>query len=242
MNKPLALRSPARILRAPRPRPAGPARARAELRRIRLEILLRLRDLTPSVRRSIDIIAALVGMILLSPLLAVVALGIKLTSRGPVLFRQPRIGKNGRPFVMLKLRTMAADADARKAALTSDPGEGVRFKMRRDPRVTALGRVLRRYSVDELPQLWNVLMGDMTIIGPRPPLAAEVARYDAFALRRLEVTQGLTCLWQVSGRSDLPFEEQVRLDVEYIDRTTARDELRILGRTIPAVLTGKGAY
>jgi len=146
---------------------------------------------------------------------------------------------------MLKLRTMVVGASAMKARLAAEPearANGVRFKLRRDPRITSVGRVLRRFSIDELPQLWNVLVGDMTLVGPRPPLPREVALYDGRALRRLEVEQGLTCLWQVGGRSDLSFEQQVALDIEFIDHVGVLDELAILARTIPAVLGGRGAY
>jgi lipopolysaccharide/colanic/teichoic acid biosynthesis glycosyltransferase len=208
-----------------------------------LGLRLSARDAGPAVRRLCDVLVVSLGLVLAAPVLLVAALAIKLTSRGPILFLQERIGKNGRPFRMLKLRTMFVDADSRKPALVSDHGVGdVRFKMRSDPRITPVGRVLRRFSIDELPQLGNVLVGEMTLIGPRPPLGSEVARYDALAMRRLEVTQGLTCLWQVSGRSDIPFHEQLRLDLDYIDRATLADELRIITRTIPAVLSGRGAY
>ena len=225
------------------PRRRGGARARAHVRRALLCAQLSLRDLSPTIRRTVDVLVASVGLVLTGPLLVAAALAIRLGSRGPALFLQERIGKHGRPFRMLKLRTMVTGADAAKAALISDHGAGdVRFKLRHDPRITPAGRLLRRFSVDELPQLWNVLVGEMTLIGPRPPLRSEVARYDAVAMRRLEVTQGLTCLWQIGGRSDLPFSEQVRLDLDYIDRATPIDDLRILTRTIPAILGGRGAY
>ena len=178
---------------------------------------------------------------LVLPILSLAACAIKVTSKGPVLFRQRRVGQHGRDFMILKLRTMYIDAEARRAALISDSSE-IRFKMRRDPRITSVGRWLRRFSIDELPQLWNVLIGDMTLIGPRPALCTEVDRYDSVARRRLEVQQGLTCLWQVSGRSELPFEKQVQLDIEYIDMTTAAGDVRLLVKTIPAVLGGRGAY
>jgi lipopolysaccharide/colanic/teichoic acid biosynthesis glycosyltransferase len=220
----------------------GPARARALLRRALLVLRLRLRDARPFLRRLFTALVAALGLIAVAPLLALAAVAIKLSSPGPVLFRQERIGKHGHRFIMLKFRTMVVAADAVKAQLVADAGQNLRFKMRRDPRVTPLGRVLRKYSIDELPQLWNVLRGDMALVGPRPPLRSEVAKYDAYALRRLEVTQGLTCLWQIAGRSDIPFEEQVKLDVKYIDRAGLADELRILAKTIPAVLSGRGAY
>ena len=218
------------------------ARPRARLRRALLHLRLGLSDAWPAVQRLFAIVAAGLGLLVLSPLFLLTAIAIKLTSAGPVLFRQERIGKHGRRFVMYKFRTMLVGGDAMKAQLAADGGERIRFKMRHDPRITRVGRVLRRYSIDELPQLWNVLIGDMAVIGPRPPVWSEVVRYDAFMLRRLEVTQGLTCLWQIGGRSDLPFEEQVKLDIDYIDRARSIDELRILAQTIPAILSGRGAY
>jgi lipopolysaccharide/colanic/teichoic acid biosynthesis glycosyltransferase len=217
------------------------ARARRESRALRL-----LPDeLGPVLRRVLDLLGAGLGLLLVSPVLLVAALAIKLGSRGPVFFRQERMGQQGRPFQMLKLRTMRVGADAEKARLAAQVAgavDGVRFKLRMDPRITPVGRVLRKFSIDELPQLWNVLRGDMTLVGPRPPVWLEVANYGARELRRLEVRPGLTCLWQVEGRSDLSFEQQVALDLEYIDQVTPLQELRILARTIPAVLTGRGAY
>jgi lipopolysaccharide/colanic/teichoic acid biosynthesis glycosyltransferase len=203
-------------------------------------------DAGPLMRRGIDLAAAVLGLAALLPVLILAALAIKLTSRGPILYAQERVGQYGRPFQMRKLRTMAIGADALKATLAAQVrgalNDGVRFKLRQDPRVTPVGRFLRKFSIDELPQLWNVLVGDMTLVGPRPPVWQEVARYDARALRRLEVRPGLTCLWQIGGRSDLSFEQQVSLDLEYIDRVTPPEELLIVARTLPAVLTGRGAY
>jgi lipopolysaccharide/colanic/teichoic acid biosynthesis glycosyltransferase len=222
------------------------ARTWARLRRARRMGGLFLLDLGPVVRRLLDIVAATFGLLLALPVLLVAAVAIKLTSRGPVLFQQERIGEHGRPFPMLKLRTMRVGADALKDALSAQVDGavdgGVRFKLRQDPRVTPVGRLLRKYSIDELPQLWNMLVGDMTLIGPRPSLWREVIQYDARALRRLEVRPGLTCLWQVEGRSNLGFDQQVALDLEYIDRVKPLQELLILAKTIPAVLTGRGAY
>lgn len=197
-----------------------------------------------ALRRGVDIAVSSVALVALAPLFAVVALAIKLDTRGPLFFRQERLGQHGRRFGMWKLRTMVVDADRQKSALEAQgkSADAVRFKMKRDPRITRVGRILRKLSIDELPQLANVLVGDMTLIGPRPPVMREVVLYDDRAMRRLEVPQGLTCLWQVQGRSDIPFEEQVELDIEYIDRATVRDELGILVATIPAVLTGRGAY
>lgn len=204
------------------------------------------RQLVPALRRSLDVGASAAGLVVLAPLLLLTALAIRATGSGPLLFAQERVGIRGRTFRMWKFRTMLHGADAQAAALAAAAAGaasgGVRFKMKVDPRVTRVGRVLRKLSVDELPQLWNVLRGDMALVGPRPPLPREVRLYDPRALRRLEVKPGLTCFWQVSGRSDLSFERQVELDIEYIDRASAADDVKILARTVPAVLTGRGAY
>lgn len=214
-------------------------------RRMRRAYLHLTRRLGVGVRRAIDIMASFVGLLIISPLLVVAAIAMKLSSPGPALFCQERVGQHGRRFQMFKLRTMVVGADQQKTALAAaNPGavDGVRFKMARDPRVTAVGRVLRKLSVDELPQLFNVLKGDMTLVGPRPPVWREVALYDPRALRRLEVRPGLTCLWQIGGRSDLSFEQQVSLDIRFIDRIKPIEEFLIVAKTIPAVLTGRGAY
>lgn len=218
---------------------------RRQLRRAQLRAFLSLVALGPALRRAIDVITTGVGLLALSPLLALVALAVRIDSKGPVFFGQERIGEHGRRFRMWKFRTMVVNADALKDQLSKQCAaatDGVRFKMVRDPRVTRVGAVLRKFSIDELPQLFNVLRGDMTLLGPRPAVWREVARYDSRALRRLEVKPGLTCLWQVSGRSDLSFAQQVSLDLEYVDRVRPQDELRILVQTIPAVITGRGAY
>lgn len=215
------------------------------LRRAWLQTSLSLRAMGPRARRMIDVALTSAGLLVLAPTLLFVALAIRLNSKGPVFFTQERIGENGRRFRMYKFRTMIADADALKDALArqhADATDGVRFKMVRDPRITAVGRVLRKLSIDELPQLVNVLKGDMTLVGPRPPVWREVAEYSPRALRRLEVKPGLTCLWQVRGRSDLSFDEQVELDIEYIDTIKPREEIKILLETVPAVVSGRGAY
>ncbi|WP_323791434.1 exopolysaccharide biosynthesis polyprenyl glycosylphosphotransferase [Nocardioides sp.] len=187
--------------------------------------------------------AAALGLLLLAPLLGALALAIRLDSPGPAFFRQTRIGKDGRPFVMLKLRTMTADAESRVEELTGDrPGSDVMFKMSSDPRVTHLGRWLRRYSLDELPQLVNVVRGEMSLVGPRPPLHSEVLAYDRDVLRRLVVRPGLTGLWQVSGRSDLPWEETVRLDLGYVDNWSLGLDAQIMLKTLRAVVGHRGAY
>ncbi|RVT96745.1 WecB/TagA/CpsF family glycosyltransferase [Rhodovarius crocodyli] len=196
-------------------------------------------------KRALDITAAGAGLVALAPMLLTVMAAIRLTSQGPALLRQTRIGQDGKPFTLLKLRSMYQDAEARRAALlaSNQHGQaGVTFKMRHDPRVTPLGRLLRRSSIDELPQLWNVLVGDMSLVGPRPQLPHEVARYTQRETGRLAAKPGLTCLWQVSGRADLPFERQVELDLEYVATRSVLQDIRILLRTVPAVLSARGAY
>jgi len=184
------------------------------------------------------------GLLLaVSPILVVTAVLVKLTSRGPVLFRQTRVGRGGEEFKMLKFRTMVVDAEARKAELVAlNEGNGVLFKLRDDPRVTKVGKYLRRFSIDELPQLVNVLRGDMSLVGPRPPLPAEVAQYAIDDARRMLVKPGLTGLWQVSGRSDLTWEESMRLDLRYADNWSIALDLLILWKTARAVLGKDGAY
>jgi len=161
-----------------------------------------------------------------------------------VLFWQTRIGKWGKPFRFPKFRSMVVNAEALRVKLeqTNMHGNGVTFKMKNDPRITRIGRFIRRTSIDELPQLWCVLAGDMSLVGPRPALATEVARYSLDDRRRLDAAPGLTCTWQVSGRSDIPFPEQLRLDVEYIERQGLREAIKLLLKTVPAVITGRGAY
>lgn len=195
-------------------------------------------------KRLIDISASAAGLLLLSPLLLAVAAAIRLESPGPVLFKQVRVGRWGKLFNMYKFRSMYVDAEQRKKALTAnnEMAGGVLFKMKYDPRMTRVGRKIRKASIDELPQLWNVLVGDMSLVGPRPPVPSEVDQYSLADRRRLEVIPGITCLWQVSGRSDIPFERQVELDVQYIESQSFLTDLRILLATIPAVLLGKGAY
>lgn len=208
--------------------------------------LLRLafRDLAPWGRRAVDVVVAGTALTLLAIPLALVALAIRLESRGPILFSQMRGGLGGNAFRMWKLRSMVVDAEeVRRRMLRAGVGaSGARFKLKRDPRITTVGRVIRKLSIDELPQLWNVLRGDMTLVGPRPAPLSECDLYDPRALRRMEVRPGLTCLWQVRGRSDLDFDQQVALDLEYVDRATAWDDVRILLATVPAVITGRGAY
>ena len=188
-------------------------------------------------------VLALFALVLLAPLLLAVVLVVRLDSPGPALFRQVRVGRNGREFVIYKFRTMRTDAEALfDQVLHLNEHDGLLFKVRQDPRVSNAGRWLRRFSLDELPQLWNVARGDMALVGPRPPLPREVARYDARTSRRLDVKPGLTGIWQVSGRSDLPWDEAIRLDLAYVEERSLALDLRILGRTVGAVLSGRGAY
>jgi exopolysaccharide biosynthesis polyprenyl glycosylphosphotransferase len=195
-----------------------------------------------TVRDAFDRAAAAVLLVLLSPLLLFIAVAIKATSPGPVLFRQTRCGLNGRRFTLYKFRSMQMDADTLKASLTPfNEMSGPAFKMTRDPRVTAVGALLRRSSLDELPQLWNIMQGDMSFVGPRPAVVEEVTRYQPWQRRRLSVKPGLTGLWQVSGRNELSFDDWIRLDLEYIDNWSMWLDLKIALKTIPAVLVGRGA-
>ena len=195
-------------------------------------------------KRLADLVISELALIALSPLFLLVGILIKLTSRGPVFFVQVRIGQYGRPFRFYKFRSMYVDAEKRKRELLAQnqSADGVIFKMKNDPRITPIGKILRRTSMDELPQLLNVLFGEMSLVGPRPPVPSEVQQYTLDDRKRLEVKPGLTCLWQVSGRSDIPFKQQVRLDQEYIRAMGLWNDLVILLRTIPAILTGRGAY
>jgi exopolysaccharide biosynthesis polyprenyl glycosylphosphotransferase len=195
------------------------------------------------VKGTIDVVGAIVLLVLLSPLLLATAVIVRATSPGPVFFRQTRVGRDGVPFRMWKFRSMFIDAERRLEELRhlNDHGESVLFKMRDDPRVTGIGRILRRYSIDELPQLFNVLAGQMSLVGPRPPLPSEVARYERDVHRRLLVKPGLTGLWQVSGRSDLDWTETVRLDLYYVENWSVALDAEILWKTVSAVLRGSGA-
>jgi len=195
-------------------------------------------------KRGIDILVSSILLIGLSPLFLGVALCIKLTDRGPVLFWQTRIGQWGREFPFPKFRSMVVNAEDLKDTLLeqSDHEDSITFKMKKDPRITWIGRIIRKLSIDELPQLWCVLKGDMSLVGPRPPVPREVAEYTLADRRRLDVIPGLTCIWQVSGRGDIPFDEQVELDVQYIESQSLWVDIKILLSTIPAVLLGKGAY
>ncbi|MFI1198423.1 sugar transferase [Streptomyces sp. NPDC020883] len=201
------------------------------------------RGLPVLLKQTTDRLGALLLLVLLAPVFAVVAALIRLDSAGPVFYWQVRVGRDLAPFRMWKFRTMVVAADRMRTALESaNEHDGAMFKMRRDPRVTRVGRVLRRFSLDELPQLCNVLAGHMSLVGPRPPLPEEVERYSGTELRRLSVKPGLTGLWQVSGRSDLSWDETVALDLSYVDNWSYGRDLDVLVRTVRAVLDGRGAY
>lgn len=197
------------------------------------------------VKRLLDITVSLLGLLCLSPLFLLVAIAIWLHDRGPVLFWQKRVGLDGREFDFPKFRSMRQDAEAVRAQLAQanqHGSGGVTFKMKRDPRITPVGRFIRRASIDELPQLWCVLRGDMSLVGPRPPLVSEVAAYSMRDRQRLVVLPGLTCTWQVAGRSEIPFPKQVLMDIDYIRHRSVANELRLIARTVPAVIRGHGAY
>lgn len=197
----------------------------------------------PVWKRAFDVFGAATGLVLLSPLIALLAAAVKLSSPGPVFFRQRRAGRGGRPFVIYKFRTMVADAEARQRELLSlNEQDGPAFKIKRDPRVTRLGRLLRATSLDELPQLFNVLRGNMSLVGPRPLPCHESDACDGWRRRRLEVTPGLTCIWQVRGRSRVSFDEWMRMDLRYAGSRTLRHDLKLLIRTVWAVVRGTGAH
>ena len=195
------------------------------------------------VKRTMDVILSGFALLFLAPMFGVIALLIRLDSAGPVFFRQERVGVDGTQFSIIKFRSMVASAEADLAALTKqNEGKGVLFKLRADPRVTRVGAILRRYSLDELPQLWNIFVGQMSIVGPRPPLAREVRQYDDRVQRRLYIKPGLTGAWQVGGRSDLSWEESIRLDLHYVENWTILGDLRIMWRTVSVVVRHVGAY
>jgi len=204
-----------------------------------------LRGLSHALSRGFDIAVSACALLAISPLLLGSMLGVWLSDPGPVFFFQTRIGLDGRPFRMVKLRSMYQDAEARKQALIAanvHGHAGVTFKMRKDPRIFWFGRIIRRFSIDELPQFWNVLRGDMAVVGPRPAVVAEVARYTPYERQRLLVKPGLTCYWQVRGRADIPFDQQVGLDLDYIHERSLMADMKLLVQTVPAVVLAKGAY
>lgn len=197
----------------------------------------------PAAKRMLDCLLAVLLVLLAAPLMLSAAIAIKCTSRGPVLFRQLRAGQHGRPFVMYKFRSMIDGAEERRPELAGlNEARGPVFKLRDDPRLTRVGRWLRRTSIDEFPQLFNVLRGEMSLVGPRPLPVDEAAAASPAERRRLEVLPGLTCLWQVSGRCEIPYEEWMQLDLLYIANRSLALDLGILLRTVPAVLSGRGAY
>jgi len=194
-------------------------------------------------KRILDVAAVLCAGIFLLPLFLLLSLAVRLDSRGPVLYTSRRVGEGGRIFSFYKFRSMIVGADRIRDELRHlNEVDGPVFKITRDPRLTRVGTFLRRTSLDELPQLWNILAGDMSLVGPRPPIPEEVLQYEPWQLRRLSVRPGLTCLWQISGRSEIGFDEWMRLDMQYIDNRSFSLDLKILLRTIPAVVGGKGAY
>lgn len=195
-------------------------------------------------KRFIDIVASLTLLVMLIPLFLIVSTLIKLTDGGPVFFWQIRVGRWGREFPFPKFRSMVVNAEKLKDNLLeqNDHGQSVTFKMKSDPRITWIGRIIRKFSIDELPQLICVLNGYMSLVGPRPPLPREVALYTLADRRRLDVIPGLTCIWQVSGRGNIPFHQQVELDVKYIESQSFWFDVKLLLKTIPAVLFGRGAY
>lgn len=196
------------------------------------------------VKRSMDIIVSVVVLLLLLPLLVFVAVLIKLTDGGPVFFSQTRIGKWGREFSVYKFRSMVCQADKQveDVVAMSHHLDSISYKIKNDPRITWVGQLIRKSSIDELPQLVNVLKGEMSLVGPRPHVFREVVQYTLADRRRLDVTPGITCIWQISGRADIPFAEQLQLDVNYIDSQSFLTDIKILLKTVPAVLSAKGAY
>lgn len=193
-------------------------------------------------KRFLDVSLTAIGMLMISPVLIAIALAVKLTSKGPVIFSQERVGLNGRSFKMYKFRSMVQDAEELKAKLAHlNEMSGPVFKIKNDPRITPVGKFLRKTSLDELPQLWNVLKGDMSLVGPRPPLPSEVNMYDPKHRKRLAVKPGITCIWQISGRNDVDFEQWMEMDADYVDRWSLWLDVEILAKTVPVVLMRKGA-
>jgi len=195
-------------------------------------------------KRLVDVSVALSALVVLSPLMVIVAAIIKASDGGSVLFWQTRIGMWGRTFRFPKFRSMVVNAEALQKSLSEANlhGQDITFKIKRDPRITRIGSFIRKTSIDELPQLWCVVKGDMSLVGPRPPLVKEVALYSLDDRRRLEAVPGLTCTWQISGRSDIPFQQQLKMDVEYIEQQSLKKDFGILLKTVPAVIAGRGAY
>lgn len=195
-------------------------------------------------KRTLDLIAIGISLPITIPIFLICIFSIKINSKGPAFFSQKRVGKNGELFNFYKFRSMVVNAEKLKDDLVNknESKDGVIFKMKDDPRITKVGKLLRRTSLDELPQLINILKGDMTLVGPRPPVPREVSEYNLNERKRLEVVPGLTCIWQVSGRSEIPFKQQVLMDKDYIRTRSFKQDIKLLFKTIPAVLFGKGAY
>lgn len=210
---------------------------RSEIRVAKIPFINRI------VKRTLDVTLSAVGILAISPILAIIAIGVKATSRGPILYSHDRVGVGGKLFKCYKFRTMVVNAEEQKAALEKiNQMDGPVFKAKNDPRVTgAFGRFLRRASLDELPQLFNVLLGDMSLVGPRPPLEKEVVAYKKWQIRRLSVTPGITCTWQVSGRNEIGFDDWMRLDLDYIDNWSIARDFTLLFKTVGAVVTARGA-
>jgi len=195
-------------------------------------------------KRAFDLTVSAIMIVFLFPFFVLLSVMIYIESPGPVIFRQIRVGKDGKHFQFYKFRSMVVNAEALKAKLEqrNESKDGVIFKMKNDPRITRIGKFIRKTSIDELPQLYNVLIGDMSLVGPRPPVPKEVAEYSLNDRKRLHITPGITCIWQISGRSEIPFNEQVKLDKDYIQSQSFISDIIILFKTIPAILFGKGAY
>ncbi len=210
----------------------------------RLNLLLKSGFSYDRMKRLSDFVIASILLVMVSPLFLLVAILVKLTDFGPVFFVQTRIGKNGVPFSCLKFRSMRVNADCLKAKMMSESHhkDGRTFKMVKDPRITRFGRFIRKFSIDEMPQLWNVVRGDMSLVGPRPSCPQEVAIYESQDWLRLNVKPGLTCIWQVQGRGDIPFDQQVLMDLEYVENKTLMLDFKLLLMTVPAVVFAKGAY
>jgi len=223
----------------------GPYANSRALQRLRLTLLVWVirNKLSENVKRAFDVAVGAVALLVMSPVMLIAAIAIRLDTPGPVIFYQKRVGKWGKPFDCYKFRSMYVDAEARKAELSSlNEADQVVFKIKHDPRITRVGYLLRKLSIDELPQLINVLKGDMSLVGPRPPVPYEVSQYSYEHLQRLDAVPGITGLQQVSGRSDLSFRRWIELDLQYINEQSLWRDIGILIRTIPAVISGKGAY
>ena len=195
------------------------------------------------IKRLIDVVCSFLGVIVLSPLFIIIAIIIKMTSKGPVFFSQKRVGKNGKEFDMYKFRSMVVNAEELKEKLASqNEMSGPMFKMKDDPRVTKVGKFIRKTSIDELPQLWNVLKGDMSLVGPRPSLPKEVAQFEDWMYKRLEVKPGLTCYWQVSGRNNIDFEDWMKLDIKYVDERSTWIDIKLIFKTVFVLFGDKNAH